>query len=361
MNEHAFAVIIAGGRGERFWPLSTAAPPKQFLSLFGGKPLIRHSFDRLVGFVPPERILVITSADLVDTTAQALPSLPACNIVGEPCGRDTAAACALACGLVAARDPEGVVAILAADHLMADVEGFHRTLRDSYTVAAAGGCIVTIGVKPTFPSTGFGYIEAGDDLAPGLATPFSKALRFVEKPDAETAAGYLASGRFFWNAGMFIWPVRTMRDAVGRFVPDLLPLVGLPLRARSPEALAPALADIYPGLRKISVDYAIMEHFDNIVMAHGDFGWDDVGTWPSAATHFDADAEGNVVIGKAETLDASGNFVVSEGRLTALFGVRDLIVVQAGNATLVCPRDRAPELKKLVQQIGRRPDGSEYV
>ena len=229
MRSHNYAVILAGGRGERFWPLSTTARPKQFISLFGGRPLIALALERLEGVVPPERTLIITAADLLEATADVARQLPPENVIGEPVPRDTAAACALACGLVAARDPEGVVAILTADQLMADIETFRQTLRDSFTAAAQGSHIVTIGIPPTYPATGFGYIEAGDALETRTVTPFSKARRFVEKPDAYTAARYVESGKYCWNAGMFIWKTGTMRKALGEHAPELAQLCdGLP-------------------------------------------------------------------------------------------------------------------------------------
>jgi mannose-1-phosphate guanylyltransferase len=362
-NPHAYAVILAGGRGERFWPLSTSARPKQFISLFGGRPLLTLAVERLEGVVPPDRIYVITSAELAEATREAAPALTAANIVGEPCGRDTAAACALACGLVRRRDPAGVVCILTADQIMADIETFRQTLRDSVTVAAAGDCIVTIGIPPSYPATGFGYIEAAEPLDTRTVTLFHRALRFVEKPDYETAARYVSGGRHYWNAGMFIWHVAVMATALARHAPPLRDLHDaiLAAPAGSPEADEAVLKTYYPSLPRISVDYAIMEHADNIAMARGAFGWDDVGTWPALAGHFGPDTDRNVVIGACEALDACGNVVVSEDRLTALIGVRDLVVVQAGNATLICPRDRAEDVKKLVQRIARRPDGARYL
>lgn len=360
-NEHGYAVILAGGRGERFWPLSTTARPKQFISLFGGKPLLTLALERLEGVVPPERIMIVTAADLIEPTAEAARGLPTENLVAEPLPRDTAAACALACGLVAARDPQGVTAILTADHLMADIETFRQTLRDSFAAAEDGHHIVTIGIPPTEPATGYGYIEAGESIDTRTMTRFQRATRFVEKPDAATATQYLASGRYLWNGGMFIWHVGAMRRALERHAPDLLPLVEAPSAFHDREALQARLTEIYPGLRKISIDYAVMEHVDNIIMARGAFGWDDVGTWPAVAGHFAPDADSNVVIGSCEMLDAGGNVVVSENRMTALIGVHDLVVVQSGNATLICPRDRAQEVKQLVQRLGRRPDGSKYL
>ena len=357
---HAYAVIMAGGRGERFWPLSTVARPKQFLTLFGGRTLLTQAVDRLAGLIPPERILIITSRALVPATCEAAWNLPAENIIGEPQGRDTAAACALACALVSQRDQQGVACILTADQLMADVEAFRRILADSVTVAAAHDVIVTIGVEPTYPATGFGYVETAGKLETGTATTFQRALRFVEKPDAKVAAEYLAGGRHCWNAGMFIWRVTVMQQAMAQHAPQLLELCRQ--AAATPPAGLDALLDtIYPRLARISVDFAIMEHLQNIVVARGAFGWDDVGTWSAVASHIAADAAGNVVVGACEAVDAIGNVVISEGRLTALLGVKHLVVVHAGETTLVCDRDRVQDLKKLVQQVGKRADGANYV
>lgn len=237
MRSHNYAVILAGGRGERFWPLSTTARPKQFISLFGGRPLIALALERLEGVVPPERTLIITAADLLEATADVARHLPPENMIGEPVPRDTAAACALACGLVAARDPEGVVAILTADQLMADIETFRQTLRDSFTAAAQGNYIVTIGIPPAYPATGFGYIEAGELMDFRTATRFNRARRFVEKPDAQRASQYVADGNYCWNAGMFIWQVRTMQAAIAAHVPELQVLIEIPAAARSCEDL----------------------------------------------------------------------------------------------------------------------------
>ena len=357
---HAYAVILAGGRGERFWPLSTTARPKQFLTLFGGRTLRTQAVDRLTGVISPERILVITSRDLVPLTREMVWNVPTANIIGEPMGRDTAAACALACALVSQRDPQGVACILTADQLMADVETFRQILADSVTVAAAREAIVTIGVHPTYPATGFGYIESAEKIETGTATTFQRAVRFVEKPDARVAAEYVAGGHHCWNAGMFIWRVAVMRQAIERHAPHLVELCRQ--ATATPPAQLDALLDaLYPPLPKISVDFAIMEHLQNIVVARGSFGWDDVGTWSAVGNHIAADAAGNVVVGECEAVDATNNVVVSEGRLTALLGVKNVVVVHAGETTLVCDRDRVQDIKKLVQQVGKRADGARYV
>ncbi len=359
--KHAYAVILAGGSGERFWPLSTKARPKQFISLFGGRPLLSLAVERLHGLVPADRIFIITAERLVEDTAAAAWNVPRANIIGEPCKRDTAPAIAVACGLVRQRDPDGIVCILTADQLMSDVETFRLTLSDSIKVAAREEVIVTMGIQPDYAATGFGYIEAGDALETRTVTLFHKARRFVEKPDAYTAARYVESGKYYWNAGMFIWKTGTMRKALGEHAPELAQLCDGVAEAGSPDDLDALLRRAYPPLRAISIDYAVMEHAQNIVMARGSFGWDDVGSWPSVAGHFSADLDGNVVIGSCEQLEAQNNIVVSENRLTALIGVRGLVVVQSENATLICPRDRAEEVKKLLRRIAERPDGEKYV
>lgn len=355
MSENIYAVVMAGGSGERFWPLSTNERPKQFVKIFGGKALLGHAVDRLEGLVPPERVLVVTSRALTAATAEACPRLPPENIVGEPCRRDTAAAAALACGLVAARDPNGVALLLSADHLMEDESLFRQTLADAAAVAGKGDYIVTIGIAPTFPATGYGYIEAGELFDAGTGTEFHFARRFVEKPDAEHARQYLSAGNFFWNSGMFVWSAKTMAKAVAEFTPSLLPVLRAPAEAASPEALDAALDAIYPSLERISVDYAIMEKHPGVIMARGAFGWDDVGSWSAIPKHFPQDACGNTPIGNVELMDSRGCIVLSDdGSPVAVLGAEDLIVVRTGGATLVCAKDRAQDLKALVAKMTRR-------
>jgi mannose-1-phosphate guanylyltransferase len=351
MLEKAYAVIMAGGRGERFWPLSTARRPKQLLALVGGKTLLAQAVDRLQGLLPVERVLVITSADLVEPTLLAAPALRRANVIGEPFGRDTAAACALGGALVEARCQDGVFCILTADQIMGDLDKFRATLRESLMLAAEADCIITIGIPPTGPSTAFGYIEAGEQLPSRGSVEFLKAKRFVEKPDRKTAQQYLASGKFFWNSGMFIWSVATLRRALAQHRPQLLPMADRMREQAGKPGFAEALREEYGRLEKISVDYAIMEKADNMVMVKGAFAWDDVGSWTALANHVAADESGNTILGKCEALDSRGNVVVSQSRLTALIGVQDLVVVQAEGVTLVCPKNRAEEVKRLVQHM----------
>ncbi len=356
MENNCYAVILAGGKGERFWPLSTSRTPKQVLSLFGGRTLLAMAVDRLKGLLPPERVFVITSADLVEVTRDAAPMLPAQNIIGEPVGRDTAAACALGLALVKAHDPKAAFAILTADHIMGDLDIFQNTLRQSFALALREDVLVTIGIQPANPSTAYGYVDAGDVHQELSGVTFHQARKFVEKPNLATAEKYLAAGNYFWNAGMFIWSVAAFERALTAFRPPLAAMVERLIPHAGKSGFYEALAGEYGPLEKISVDYAIMEHARNIVMARGTFAWDDVGSWPALANHFAKDAEGNVRIGACEQVDASGNVVVSNHRLTALLGVHDLVVVQSEGATLICPKDRAQDVKKLVTLLAGNPE-----
>lgn len=360
MEQKAYAVIMAGGRGERFWPLSTAAHPKQMLSLVGNAPMIGMSVDRLQGVIPPERIIIVTNATLVEATRAAAPDLPDENIIGEPVGRDTAAACALGTALVRARDPNGVVCILTADQVMGNPERFREVLAACAARASSERCIVTIGIPPRSASTGFGYIEAGEATETSDGTVFRNALRFVEKPDEKTAVQYQASGRHFWNSGMFIWSVETFMAALDEHCPQLVAMADAVGQVVASPGFKDVLAEEYEGLEKISVDYAVMEKADNIVMAEGNFEWDDVGSWPALANHLETDADGNTKVGSCESIDSSDNVVVSNERLTALIGVSGLVVVQAPGATLVCSRDRAQDVKDLVRRL-REAGGYESV
>ncbi len=346
-----YAVIMAGGRGERFWPLSTSKHPKQLLALVGDKPLIAQAVERLDGLIPPENVFVVTNADLVEATQKAAPMLPPENIVGEPIGRDTAAAVACGGALVAAKDPQGVFAVLTADQVMGDLDVFRATLKGGMDLAGQNEILVTIGIQPAFPSTGFGYIESGDDFQQAEGVQFKKAVRFVEKPDAETAQGYIDSGKFFWNSGMFIWSVPTLGKSFAAHCPEMKTLMDELTEYAARGEIFQGLEKTYPTLGKISIDYALMEKADNIVMACGTFAWDDVGSWPALESHFPKDEGGNTLIGACEQMDSKSNIIYSKDRLTAVIGAENLVVVQAEGVTLVCPKDRAQDIKKMVAML----------
>lgn len=351
MNERFYAVILAGGKGERFWPLSTSRMPKQLLSLVGGKPLLAQAVDRLHGLIPPSHVFVITNKDLVAATQKAAPALPLKNIVGEPFGRDTAAAIAVGAAFVKKRNPDGVFCVLTADHVMGDVPLFSRTLKACMNRAQRERELITIGIKPRSPDTGYGYIEADTRSRKADGVSFCSARRFVEKPDLGKAKKYIAAGNFYWNSGMFAWSVATIEEAFRKHRPALFDLMNRLVKVAGKPQFDQALRRGYEPLEKISIDFALMEKADNIVMARGVFPWDDVGSWTALENHIPKNREGNVLVGTCESVQAHNNVVLSKDRLTALIGVRDLIVVQALGVTMICPKDRAQDVKKLVEKL----------
>lgn len=351
MMSSRYAVILAGGRGERFWPMSRIARPKQLLALVGDKPLVAQAVERLEGLVPPERVLILTNADLVNATRAAVPNLPASNVIGEPVGRDTAPAVALATALVKARDPQAVFAILTADHVMGDLPLFRKTIAAGMEAAASSPVLVTIGIKPHEPSTGFGYIEMGDIVGSFGGVVFNRAVRFVEKPNRATAEQYVASGRYVWNSGMFIWSVPTIEAALKAHQPELGARVDEWSHLAGRADFMDRLTESFSAVKKISIDYAVMEKADNILVTEGTFAWDDVGAWPALERHFPSDASGNVKIGDVAVVNSARNIVLSHGRLTALVGVEDAIVVQTEDVTLVCKREHAQDIKALLAQL----------
>ena len=344
-----YAVILAGGNGERFWPLSTPKRPKQFLKIFGGMSLLRQAAIRLHGLADPEHVIVITSSQLVAATRGELPELPRENIIAEPCRRDTAAAVAVACGRVRRLGGEDAVGvILTADQLMDRPATFRRILKDAVR-AAAGGDIVTLGVQPDSPATGFGYIEPGTLAQTGTKTPIYHVRSFTEKPDCATAADYVARG-FVWNAGMFVWKASTLRAAFAAHAPQLLPLVDAVSAAKRPAAV---LRKLYPGLARISFDYAVMEKAHNVLVARGDFGWDDVGSWTAMGRHFEADEQLNIIHGSATMVDVRRSVIVAQGTHVALMGLDDIVVVSTRDNVLVAAKNRVQDLKKLVAKLGK--------
>lgn len=346
-----YAVILAGGSGERFWPMSTAKRPKQFLAIPSGKPLICDAVERIKKLVPERQIFIITSKDLVGMVRNVLPEFPGENIIGEPCGRDTAAAIVLGAALVKRRNENAAFCVLTSDHLIKDKDIFLKTLSEAFKLALSSNYLITIGIKPAFPSTGFGYIETAQKLAPAGKTAFIKVKRFVEKPDLPTAKKYLKTGRFYWNSGMFIWSGPVLEEAIRKHRPQLLGLIEKISEAAGRSSFDKMLKREYARLEKISVDYALMEKADNIVMAKGRFRWDDVGSWAALESHCKKDANNNVIVGDGEVFDARGNIAVAEDGMIALLGVRNLVVVRSGAATLVCAKDKAQEIKHLVTRI----------
>lgn len=356
-TDELVAVIMAGGAGTRFWPLSTAERPKQFLALLGQRTLLQASWDRLAGLVPPERVLVLTAERFVPLVRAQLPQLPSGNVVGEPMRRDTAAAVVLGALLARRRFGTATVATVTADHLIEPVEVFHRDLTAAAAGAVGSGALYTFGIPPTHPATGYGYLELGAPVTAGAALAGDAAhfevRRFVEKPDAATAAGYLVGGRHLWNSGMFVWTTDAILAEVARLLPAHLaalePAVAADGTAGWPTALRPAFA----GLEPISVDYGVMERAADVRCLRARFQWSDVGGWEAVAARLPADEAGNRVHARLVASDAGGNLVFAEDsdETVILLGVSGLAVVRSDGRTLVVPRERAEEIKAVVGRL----------
>jgi mannose-1-phosphate guanylyltransferase len=351
----AFAVILGGGAGTRLWPASRRARPKQLLSLGGPESLIGAAVRRGRALVGLENTLIVTAADQAAAVHAAIPELPAANIVAEPVPRNTAAAVGL--GAVTAQrraGPDAVIAVLPADPYIGDEETFARLVR--LAIAEARDTIVTIGVKPTHAETGFGYIRLGARLPrPDSAYPVHDVGGFVEKPDRATAERYVSSGEYLWNSGMFFLTARRMLDEARHHLPSLGALLDEAVSARDVNA---AIAARYADAPSISIDHGIMEKATGLRVVPGAFGWNDVGSWAALTALRAPDARGNVVIGSATLLDGDGSIVVADegAPYVGVLGVRDLVVVATKDAVLVIPKERAQDVRRIVEsarQSGR--------
>ena len=348
-----YAVIMAGGSGTRFWPASRSSRPKQFLPIAGERPMLAETAARLEGLVPADRILVVTAADQAELVRECMPWLPPENLIAEPVARNTAAAVALGAFEVARRDPQGLQVVLPADHHITPVADFRATLAAGAAEVREHGGLLTFGIEPDHPATGYGYIEVGEGLRGSGAHAVSAVSRFVEKPDLERATQYLASGRFLWNAGIFCWRVDTILEAFAQFMPDMhAALAGV-------GAQDPRLAEVYPQLESAPVDVAILERSDQVRTMPIAYNWNDVGSWAALPDLSEPDADGNWrrLVEGAELLsaDSSGCLAYAEEpELIALVGCQDLVVVRSGKTTLVCPRERAQDVKLIVEALRAR-------
>src|ERR1041385_5240833 len=356
-----YIIIMAGGRGERFWPVSREQTPKQLITLLGTRSFLQQAVDRVLPIVPLKNILIITNEAQAPEVRRQLPKLPRENIIAEPCGPDTCAAVTLGAALVGARSTMGVMAVLPADHVIPDSKRFQQVLADALDLAGRGQVIVTIGIQPTKPATGYGYIHVGAELpAPQgvkrYKTAFFKAERFVEKPNLDRALEYVNSGQYRWNAGMFIWSFVTVTQGLEKHQPEMAAACQRWFKAAAtPGKLARVLAKEYPDIKKISIDFALMEQAQNVVVADGAFEWDDLGSWTALSRYLKADPEGNCAVGDFIHVDAARN-VVYDARVKhrtpiAIVGLRDSIVVQTDDATLVAHKSQAQKVKELVARL----------
>lgn len=347
-----YVVIMAGGSGTRFWPRSRRRLPKQFLNIVGDQPLLRSAVDNAVGSDGDRsRVLVVAGTAHQPLVEQCLPDVPRANLLYEPVGRNTAPAIGFACVEIARRDPRAVAAVLPSDHVIGNPVALRAAL-EAAAAAAADGAIVTIGIQPTRPETGYGYIARGDQIAVQRGQPVFRVSSFVEKPKREVAERYLAAGNYFWNAGMFVFRVDVMLAAIRSHMPELS--AGLDQLAALDSADAPALARLYPQLPAQSIDYGVMERVDNVVMVVANFGWSDVGSWAALPEVAALDANRNTVAGDSVLVDCADCVVDARGkRLVAVVGCRDLVVVDTEDALLVVPRDRAQDVRQVLTELER--------
>lgn len=355
-------VIMAGGRGERFWPYGLRRRPKQFLDLFGGGSLLQHTARRIEPLVPWERMWVVTTADYADAVRAQLPSLPFDHVLVEPEGRNTAPCLALALAHLRHRtglDGDEVMAVLPADHWIRDEEGFRALLADAAAVAEGSRELVTLGIEPTGPETGYGYIQVGPELgrAPG-GHPFRRVARFVEKPSRDRAEAMLAEGGYLWNSGMFIWRLDALEEAFGRYLPEVAEML--------PRLGGPDTPELYARMPSVSIDVGVMEKADRVLVLPAGIGWSDVGHWAAVGDLLPRDGDGNAGRGTHVAIDSRGCVVfdgdadgegAGGGHVVVTIGVENLVVVRTAHATLVCPRDRVQDVREAVRRLetmGRR-------
>jgi mannose-1-phosphate guanylyltransferase len=343
-----FAVIMAGGSGTRFWPASRAARPKQFLALGGGEEsLLQATVRRVQPLVGHERVIVVTSQRHASEVLDQLPDLPRENILFEPVGRNTAACLAWASAYVRRRDPDAVVAALPADHRIGEGDAFRGAAQRALNAAHAGS-IVTLGIRPTSPETGYGYLEVGDRIDADL----HRVRAFVEKPTRERAQQFLDAGKYLWNSGMFFFRADTLLREVGRSLPELAAFVTRCDDAAKSGQEADVIAHGYPALASISIDYGVMEKADNVLVVPGSFGWNDLGSWAASWELAPKDAADNAAAGALLAIDSRGCFAsTAAGKLVVLVGLQDIVAVDTDDALLIMPRDRAQDVSKVVQAL----------
>ncbi|NOX63730.1 MAG: mannose-1-phosphate guanylyltransferase [Chloroflexi bacterium] len=350
--DHLYPVILAGGVGSRLWPRSRKRMPKQFLDLTGNeRSMLQEAFDRMAPLVPRDHIYVITNTEYVDTVRKQLPEIPAQNVVGEPAARGSAAAIGLGAIHLQRRDPNAVMAVLTADHLIRKPEMLRRALVGASELAQQGE-LITLGIRPTYPETGYGYIEMGDELGAFNGLIAHRVKRFREKPDRATAEAFLAAGNFVWNSGMFVWRI----DAIMAEFERQMPALFTALRGLAPSLMSAGEQAAFerfwmPLEGNVTIDYGVMEGARSVATFPVDLGWDDIGSWAALLEVLPKDRDGNVAHAQHLHHDSSNVLVFSRDRLIATIGLKDMIVVDAGDAILVMPADRAQDVKKLIEEL----------
>lgn len=363
--QHAYAVILAGGGGTRLWPKSRNQTPKQFLRLSGSHTMIQVAAERVTKLVAWKNVIVVTNKLYFDEVRDQLPQVPPENIIAEPEKRDTALAMLIGALYAKSKDPDAIVLNAASDHVIADDREFVRVMTAALEVAANDHKLVTVGITPTHPHTGYGYIRIGDDLKKlGRGLSLFEVDSFTEKPNLPTARAFLSTGRYFWNANMYVWSAADLQAAFAKYMPAMHTLTQK-LDQLSSEQFHAELAAIYSKAESISIDYAISEKADNLVLIPGDFGWNDVGDWKVVYELGKKDLAGNVIVADQENIKtlaiaSQNNLIHADGRLVALVGVNDMIVVDTDEILMICPKERSQDVKKLVERL-KEENKKEYL
>ena len=351
MKEKCYAVIMAGGRGERFWPLSVKTLPKPFIPLLQEKTMIQETVERIKLLIPEERILIALSRDHLSIAQQQLPEIPLKNFVIEPFGRDTAACIGLASLHVGKRDDDAFMVVLAADHMIAEREAFLKTIMRSLLFLTSNDYIITIGIKPTRPETGYGYIKLGKELECIDNQLFCVVERFAEKPTLSMATRYLKSDKYYWNSGMFIWRNSTIQRSLSLYMPELwngLVRINQSLGSSEEEMV---MRKEFSQFKRVSIDYGVLEKSPQVVVVPANFNWDDVGTWAALERLYSVDESENVIVGKHVGKDTRGCIIFGQNQLVVTLGIKDLVIVQAEGKLLVCHKEKAPFLKEIVRVV----------
>ena len=352
--EHLNAVILAGGSGTRLWPLSTPTFPKQFLPLPNGRSMIQESLARIEPVVAPEHAWVVTGRSMAELVHEHLPAVPASHILGEPMGRNTSAAIAWAAATIAREDAQATMIIVTADHVIRNIEAFNQALRLASKLAEQGH-LVTLGIRPTAPETGFGYIRYAEPLAEGFDHQAFRGERFVEKPNLATAKGYLEDGHYVWNSGMFIWKVETILAELRQHLPELMRKIDTIVEAMGTPQSTVVLNELWPTLQTISIDYGVLEKTSDLVVIPVDIDWNDVGNWEQYASLFEADAERVRSVGHHLGLGSQNVFVYNNtNRQVFTIGLEDVIVVEMEDKTLICHTSAVQRVKEVAESQIRK-------
>ncbi len=355
-----YAVIMAGGIGKRFWPRSRIKKPKQFLKIFGEETMIQQTYQRLLPLIPSENIYFVINANQKKVIQEQLPFVPEENIIIEPYGKNTAPCIGLAALHLKHRDPDSIMVVLPADHLIQDDNQFLKILKTGAKILERESCLITIGINPTYPATGYGYIQYNGSICTEENVTAYQVKTFAEKPNLDTAKKFLMSGDFLWNSGIFLWKTQYILKEMEEHVPEIYDSLQKIESSIGTDAYSDTLKRAYQEIRGISIDYGVMEKSQRVCVIKSDFGWSDVGSWEEVYNLLEKDKSNNVVMGKAILRDSKGCLIYSPDQLVATIGLKDTIIIQSGNALLVCPRNRSQEVKELVDYLKRKKK-SDYV